>query len=354
MANKPTLVWECPFVNPVAEPAKNVLDAIGNTPLIQLGRYLDIANIKLFAKLESGNPGGSAKDRPAHEMIRQAIERGEINANTTIIESSSGNMGIGLAQACRYYGMRFICVVDPRAQTQNIAIMKALGAEIDRVDQPLEGDFLSARLARVCYLLETTADSYWPNQYSNPANPFSHCNGTIREIDQALGGKLDYLFVATSSTGAAQGCRNYLRSMNRATQVVAVDSEGSVLFGGTAGPRQIPGLGAGRVPPLARNQTFDHIARVRDLDCVVGCRRTADREAMLVGGSAGGVLETVRRMQHQLEHKTCVAILHDSGTRYLETIFNDDWVANELGCDSENLRRLAGIPNVTEKKAVMS
>ncbi|WP_442509276.1 2,3-diaminopropionate biosynthesis protein SbnA [Novipirellula sp. SH528] len=344
---------ESPFVCTVVPPAKNVLDAIGNTPLIQLSRYLDVADVTLFAKLEASNPGGSAKDRPAHEMIRQAIERGEIDHNTTVIESSSGNMGIGLAQVCRYYGMRFICVVDPRAQHQNIEIMQALGAEIDLVDQPLEGDFLAARLARVCYLLETTPDSYWPNQYSNPANPLSHRIGTVREIDEALGGHLDYLFVATSSTGAAQGCRDFLRSMNRSTQVVAVDSAGSVLFGGTAGTRMIPGLGAGRVPPLARNQTFDHIARVSDLDCVVGCRRMAHREAMLVGGSAGGVLETVRRMQDQLSGKACAAILHDSGTRYLQTIFNDEWVTDRLGCDPETIRQRAGITNAMEKKAVM-
>lgn len=156
--------------------------------------------------------------------------------------------------------------------------------------------------------------------------------GTVREIDEALEGDFDYLFVATSSTGTAQGCRDYLRAQQRDVKVVAVDSLGSVLFGGSAGPRKIPGLGAGKLPKLAAGQSFDAVVRVSDLDCVVGCRRMAYREAMLVGGSAGGVLETVRRMQEKLAGKRCVAVLHDSGTRYLETVFNDDWVQESLQC----------------------
>lgn len=324
------------------EIAQGVLEAIGATPLVQLTRYLDRSDIKLYAKLESHNPGGSAKDRPALQMLREAIESGKVNGATTIIESSSGNMGIGLAQACRYYGLRFVCVVDPRAQAQNLSIIRALGGETELVAKPLEGDFLAARLARVSQLLETIPNSYWPNQYANTENPKAHELGTVREIDDALAGKVDYLFVATSSTGTIQGCRNYLRARGRKTQVVAVDACGSVLFGGTAGRRMIPGLGAGREPALARHQSFQHVHRVTDLDCVVGCRRAAAKEAMLVGGSSGGVLEAIRSAQDPLAGKTCVAILHDSGTRYLDTVFNDQWVQQELGVSTKDLARMVG------------
>ena len=123
----------------------------------------------------------------------------------------------------------------------------------------------------------------------------------------------------------------------RVVKVVAVDAVGSVLFGGKPGRRKIPGLGAGREPSLARNQTFDRIIRVTDLDCVVGCRRAAQREAVLVGGSAGGVLETVRSLQDRLAGSRCAAILHDSGTRYLDTVFDDQWVATVVGASPHEI-----------------
>ncbi len=317
-----------------------IMAAVGNTPLVRLSRYLENPAVQLYAKLECCNPGGSAKDRPAYEMIKAGLEAGQIDATSTIVESSSGNMGIGLAQACGFFGLKLICVVDPRTQAQNIQIMQALGAEVQMVERPVEDDFLQARLNRVCWLLETIEGSYWPNQYANEHNPRSHELGTIREIDDELNGEIDFLFVATSSTGTARGCQDYLRRHGRRTQVVAVDAVGSVLFGGEPGPRHIPGLGTGRVPKLARGQTFDITHRVTDLDCVVECRRLARREAILAGGSAGGVLATIRAMQEQLTGKTCVTILHDSGTRYLDTVFNDEWVESTLGCSSAELQSL--------------
>jgi len=320
-----------------ADVPDGILGAIGDTPLVSLRKYLDKGSVRLWAKLESANPGGSAKDRPAAEMIQRAFAAKEITHSTTIIESSSGNMGVGLAQACRYHGLRFICVVDPNAQALNVAIMKALGAEIELVAKPVNGDFLSARLARVRSLAASIPGSYWPNQYANRRNPKSHEFGTIREIDEKLHGDIDYLFVATSSTGTAQGCRDYLRKRGRKTKVVAVDAHGSVLFGGVSGQRKIPGLGAGREPRLAQQQKFDLVRRVSDIECVVGCRRAAHREAMLVGGSAGGVLEVVFAMQRELVGQTCVAILHDSGVRYMDTVFNDAWVEQELGASIEQV-----------------
>lgn len=331
--------------------ADGVLELIGRTPLVRLRRYLDDPNVELFAKLEAFNPGGSAKDRPALRMLKRAWNSGRIDRRSTIVESSSGNMGIGLAQACGYYGLRFICVVDPHAQPQNIAIMRALGASIEQVEQPIDGSYLAARLERVRRLVAETPNAFWPNQYANRENPRSHRLGTIREIDRSLDGQLDYLFVATSSTGTAQGCRDYLREEGRRTVVVAVDAVGSVLFGGVPGDRQIPGLGAGREPQLARRQTFDQVHRVSDVDCVVGCRRAAQREAMLVGGSAGGVLEVVRSMQKELRGSRCAAILHDSGARYMDTVFNDDWVASALKVSPAELQRLVETERSAASKA---
>ncbi|MEW4563178.1 2,3-diaminopropionate biosynthesis protein SbnA [Bremerella sp. JC770] len=318
----------------------SILSAIGSTPLVELKRHINLAGGRLYAKLEGFNPGGSAKDRPARAIIESAMAAGLIAPGTTIIESTSGNMGIGLAQVCRYYDLPLICVVDPRIQPQNMAILKAYGAQVDMVSQPLRGDYLRARLARVCHLLATTPNSFWPNQYANPENPRAHRTGTIDEIDQQLQGDYDYVFVAVSSTGTLQGCQQFLQSHGRRAQLVAVDAVGSVLFGGSPGRRLIPGLGAGQVPPLARDGVQADVLRVSDAQCVVECRRLAHREAILVGGSAGGVLSAIRARSNQLTGKTVVAILHDSGTRYLDTVFNDEWVETNLGLSAEELASL--------------
>tara|TARA_R110002095_G_scaffold85086_4_gene74001 strand:- start:3888 stop:5012 length:1125 start_codon:yes stop_codon:yes gene_type:complete len=319
-------------------PKEGILDTIGSTPLICLRRYLGTVDVPLYAKLEAFNPGGSAKDRPARAMIEDALRSGTIDKNTTIIESTSGNMGVGLAQACCYFSLPLICVVDPNAQAQNIDIMEAYGAVIERVTRPLQGAFLNARIARVLELVNQIPDVFWPNQYANIKNPLAHENGTIQELDTALNGEIDYLFVATSSTSTARGCRDYLKKRGRETKVIAVDAAGSVLFGGLAGRRRIPELGTGHVSALAAGQEFDDVKRVSDLDCVVGCRRGVKYEAILVGGSAGGVLEAIRSMISELRTKVCAAILHDSGTRYLDTIYSDHWVERELDCSSEELQ----------------
>ncbi|MEQ3634780.1 MAG: 2,3-diaminopropionate biosynthesis protein SbnA [Thalassolituus sp.] len=325
--------------------ADNVLGLIGNTPMVRLSRYLDQEDVNLIAKIEALNPGGSAKDRPARHMIECALADGRLKAGDTVVESSSGNIGIGLAQVCAIYKLRFICVVDPNAQTQNVAIIRALGGQIELVSHAPDGDFLTARLDRVAALLDADPRLFWPNQYTNLDNPASHELGTIAEIDAALDGEIDVLFVACSSTGTARGCRDYLRRMGRATKIISVDAMGSVLFNGTAGSRKISGMGAGRIPELAIGQEFDDLVRVSDITCVAGCRRAVAREGLLVGGSGGGVLEAVRSMQGELAGQTVVAIIHDSGSRYLGTVFDPDWVERELGVCESDLLVLAGLAN---------
>ena len=335
---------------PVPGPVDGVLGAIGNTPLIRLSRFLDRDDIELYAKIECLNPGGSMKDRPAAQMLRNAIETGRVGADTLVVESSSGNMGIGLAQACRFYGLRFRCVIDPRTEDHNVKILRAYGAEIELVSEPdpETGDLLTARLRRVREIVASERNAYWPNQYANHNNPLAHEVGTMREIDEALSGAIDVLFVATSSTGTARGCAEYLRAHNRDTSVVAVDAFGSVLFGGRSHPRQIPGLGAGIVPPLAKSRRYDDVVRVTALDCVIGCRRLVAREGILVGGSAGGVVNAIRRCAPALAPGTrCVAILADSGTRYLDSVYSDDWVNAELNCSPEQLNRAVDAPDPT-------
>ncbi len=313
-----------------------VLAAIGDTPLVALHRYLDRSDVHVWAKLEAANPGGSAKDRPAARMIRDALELGVITTDTTVIESSSGNMGVGLAQACRYHGLRLICVVDARAHDTNVRVMRALGAEVRIVYEPdsATGDLLAARLNLVAELLEGTPDSYWPDQYGNASNSAAHAEGTMREIDEAL----DYLFVATSTAGTLRGCCDYLRARERATQLVAVDAIGSALFGGVRGPRRLPGFGAGIATDLSEGAWFDRLVRVSDLDCVVGCRRLVEREAILAGASSGAVVIALEAVASTMESGSrCAAVLPDGGTGYLGTVYDNRWVERELGCSSRQL-----------------
>lgn len=310
---------------------------------MELRRYLSDSDARVWAKLEAANPGGSAKDRPAARMIGDAIAEGLIEPGGTVIESSSGNMGVGLAQACRYHGLSLICVVDSRAHGTNLGTMRALGADVRLVTDPdpETGDLLTARLNLVRELVDRTPGAFWPDQYGNRSNPAAHTLGTMREIDEALDGDLDYLIVATSTTGTLRGCRDYLRDRERRTQVVAVDAVGSSLFGGKPGPRRIPGLGAGFETPLSRSEDHDILVRVDDLHCVVGCRRLVEREAIFAGGSSGGValaLETVAPLM--APGSRCALILPDGGAGYLDSAYDDEWVSEQLGAAPDDLRAM--------------
>lgn len=311
---------------------EGILSAIGDTPLVRLNHVPGIS-FRLYAKLEALNPGGSIKDRTAVSIIKHAFETGKIGPDTVVIESSSGNMGIGLAQACAFYGLRFICVVDPKTTAANINILRAYRAEIDLVStpDPKTGEFLQARIERVQSLCDTVPNSFWPDQYSNPYNPHAH-RQTANEIIEALNGDVDFIFCATSTCGTMRGCAEYLRSRGLKTKIIAVDAVGSVIFGGEKAKRLIPGHGAAIVPPLFREELADDLVQVTDLDCVVGCHRLVMQEGILAGGSSGGVFSAVEHYRPYIpKDATCVLIFPDRGERYLDTIFSDSWVEEHFG-----------------------
>lgn len=313
----------------------SILSVIGNTPMIRLNRVFQNIHFSLFAKLEGLNPGGSIKDRAALSLIKHGIQTGDIDWDTVIIESSSGNMGIGLAQACMFFRLRFICVVDKKTTQQNIAILKAYGAEIDIVSKPdpITGEFLPARIERVKEILKLHKNSFWTNQYANEFNSIAH-HQTMHEIVASLEGKVDYLFCATSTCGTLRGCMEYVRKNNLSTKIYAVDALGSVIFGNKKGKRLIPGHGAGIIHSLYNPDLAEECIYVSDLDCVIGCRRLVREEAILVGGSSGGVLIAIDKIKHRIpKESNCVAIFPDRGERYLNTIYSDIWVKENLGKD---------------------
>ncbi|WP_138754986.1 2,3-diaminopropionate biosynthesis protein SbnA [Paenibacillus sinopodophylli] len=315
----------------------SLLSIIGNTPLVQLNKlFANNRGIKIYAKLELLNPGGSAKDRSAARIIQKAWEEGLIGPGSVIIESSSGNMAISLAAICSYLDMTFISVIDPKTTQQNIRIMRTYGAKVELVTEADSetGEFLPARLNRVKQLLANIPGSYWPNQYANENNYLSHYEGTMREVMEELG-HVDYIVGGVSTCGTMLGCAQYVRDYKLPTQIVAVDAAGSVILGGMNGNRKFPGLGAGIVPPFGQSKFMDRAIKVADCDMVAGCRMLVAKESILAGPSSGAVIHAMRSIENELpDEAVCVVIIHDRGERYMDTVYNEEWVERQFGAAS--------------------
>lgn len=312
-----------------------LLGTIGHTPLVPLRRLFQSASFQVYGKLEMMNPGGSSKDRPALFIMQEAIRVGEVDAGTTVIESSSGNMAVSLAMICRYLGLRFICVVDPRTTDTHLRLIRSLGGVIELVAQPdpVSGDYLPARIARVKQLQQEIENVYWTNQYSNPNNYLAHYHSTMPEIVGALP-HIDYLFCGVSSCGTIRGCSERIRELGLSTRIIAVDAVGSVIFGGHRGKRQFPGLGAAVAPSINRPDLIDGIAYATEWKCVETCRELVHTESILAGASSGGVLSAIRAMEAEIpQGAVCVAILPDRGDRYMDTVYNDEWVGRYITAD---------------------
>jgi cysteine synthase A len=314
---------------------------IGKTPLVCLKRAID-RPFNLYGKMEGLNPSGSIKDRPALEIIRCGIDSGIIHEKTVVLESSSGNMGLSLAQICRYLGLRFICVTDPKVTPQNLRLLQTYGAEVEVVMEPdpVTKDFLQARINRVREICESLQGAFWVNQYSNLLNAQAHYR-TMEEILNTLNGRVDYLFCAASSCGTLRGCAEYLKSNKLSTKIWGVDAEGSVIFGGLPGKRLIAGHGAGIKPSLYTDSLAERCIKVSDWDCIVGCRRLLQREGLLLGGSSGAAFMAVDQVREEIPpNSNCVVIFPDRGERYLDTVFNDEWVEKHWPGGSQELKKL--------------
>ena len=310
--------------------SNNIMDAIGNTPLVRLNRIIN-GQRQVFAKLEGSNPAGSMKDRTSHLIISELIRKGIISRGGTIIESSSGNMAAGLAQACLFYGLHLMVVVDPNLNPQTHKLLKTYGAEIVMVHEPHPtGGFLAARLEKVKDLLATVPNSLWSNQYGNPNNPKAH-HATMSEIMAALHNNLDYLFIATSTCGTLMGCADYIEKNGFRTKLIAVDAVGSVLFGDKAGKRKIPGHGAGVPSKFLDTSKLYDVVHVSDMECIKGCWKLLKEEAILSGGSSGGIISAYLKYARYIsKDSTAVLLLPDKGERYLDTVYNSDWVRENI------------------------
>lgn len=308
---------------------ESVASCVGQTPLVRLGRLFPQAGLDIIAKLEFLNPGGSVKDRPARFIVEKGLQDGTISTRTHLIESTSGNLGIALAMMARVYKLSFTCVVDPKISPTNLQILRQLGADIDMVKEvDDQGGYLKTRIRRVQELVKTIPHSLWINQYANQLNWQAHYNGIGGEILANLDGGLDCVVIAVSTTGTILGVTRRLREKFPNLRVIAVDAVGSVIFGAPPGPRELPGIGSSRVPELLNKAEIDEIIYVDDWESMQGCRDLVTHEGIFAGGSSGSVVAAIKKLLPTFPKPYRVLTLFpDRGERYLDLVYNDDWVA---------------------------
>jgi 2,3-diaminopropionate biosynthesis protein SbnA len=299
--------------------------------------YVDLLQVlghSLFLKCEGFNFAGSIKLKAAAGMIDAAERDGSLTPESIIVESSSGNLGVALSMIAASKGYRFVCVTDARCNLTTRRIIEALGSHVHIVVDPTpDGGLLGARLDYLRALCAADPHYVWLNQYTNPDAWQAHYRTTAPAIVRQFP-RLDVLFVGAGTTGTLMGCARWFREWRRPVHIVAVDSVGSVSFGGPAAQRMIPGLGMGIRPPLLDESFVDEVVLVEEVDTVRACHRLA-RAGFLFGGSTGTVVSAATEWleRNDGDGLTAVAIAPDLGERYLDTVYQSNWLAGIYGED---------------------
>ncbi|MGW4304233.1 2,3-diaminopropionate biosynthesis protein SbnA [Streptomyces sp. NPDC004646] len=297
--------------------------------------FVDLTSVvdhPLYLKCEGFNFAGSIKLKAANEMVESAERDGILKPDSVIVESSSGNLGVALSMIAASKGYRFLCVTDSRCNLSTRLLMEALGSRVHIVaDLDENGGFLGTRLEYVRSLCASDDRYVWLSQYTNPGNWQAHYRTTAPQIARHFP-RLDVLFVGTGTAGTLMGCARYFRQWHRPVRIVAVDSVGSVAFGGEPGRRMIPGLGMSMRPPLLDESYVNEVIRVEEADTIRACHRMA-RRGFLFGGSTGTVVSgaTEWLARHGNPDITAVAIAPDLGERYLDTIYQTNWLEDLYG-----------------------
>lgn len=297
---------------------RSLLETIGNTPLVTLGRFND-GQAEILAKAEYFNPGGSVKDRVGLAMIEAAEREGRLKPGALIIEPTSGNTGIGLALAAALKGYRLILTMPETMSVERRRLLAAYGAELV-LTPGVEG--MAGAIRRAEALRDEHPGSLIPQQFENPANPAAHRATTAKEILRDTGGRVDVFVSAVGTGGTLTGTALGLREALPDLEVVAVEpDESPVLSGGKAGPHRIQGIGAGFVPAILRTDLITRIVRVTSDDAGAAAREVAKTDGLLVGISAGAALHAARLLSREAAYagKRIVVMLPDGGDRYLST-----------------------------------
>ena len=302
----------------------NVLELIGNTPLVRVSKVLDGAKGDLVLKLESRNPLNSVKDRIAFSMIEDAEKRGLLKKGSVIVEPTSGNTGIGLAYIAAFKGYRCILTMPESMSIERRKLLKAFGAELVLTPAP-QG--MKGAVEKAKELLESTPQSFMPQQFENPANPEIHRKTTAEEIWKDTDGTVDFLVAGVGTGGTITGVAEFIKKRKPGFKVVAVEpAKSPLLSGGTHSPHKIQGIGAGFIPAVLRRELIDEVIKVEEEDAGRTARRLAKEEGLLVGISSGAAawagIQIARRPENA--GKLIVVIIPDSGERYLSTWLFED------------------------------
>ena len=305
----------------MAKIAKQLTELIGHTPLLELTNYEKALGLeaKIIAKLEYFNPLGSVKDRVAAAMIEQGIKDGKINQDTIIIEPTSGNTGIGLAFVAASKGLHLILIMPDTMSVERRKIVTALGTEI-KLTPGREG--MKGAIDEAQRLKEHYGNAFIPQQFENQANPDIHRATTAQEIWEDTDGKIDILVAGVGTGGTITGTGAYLKGKNPDIRIVAVEpSDSPVLSGGVPGPHGLQGIGAGFVPDILDTEIYDEIVKVETPDAYAASRKLAFSQGILTGISSGAALHAAMVLAKRQENqgKTIVAVLPDTGERYLST-----------------------------------
>ena len=300
---------------------ENITKLIGKTPLVYLNSIKEKPQLQanLIAKLESLNPGGSLKDRVALRILKSALEHKLINKNTTIIEPTSGNTGIALALVCASLGLKLVIVMPDSMSLERRSLLKAYGAKLVLTQGALG---MVGAIDKAKELLAKTKNAFMPSQFDNLQNVNSHYLTTAKELYQDTYGKIDVFLAGVGTGGTISGVGKFLKERNQNIEVIAIEPTGApILTRGLTGPHKIQGIGAGFIPKILNQESFDRVIDVTDADAIEATQKLALYEGILAGIATGAVLHVAMKLASKKEYagKNITFLVSDTGERYLST-----------------------------------
>lgn len=319
--------------------AKNILETIGNTPLVKLNTITKEVKGLVLAKIESFNPGNSVKDRMALKMIEDAEADGRLKPGGTIVEGTSGNTGMGLALAAIVKGYKLICVSTDKQSKEKFDVLRAVGAEVIVCPTDVTPDDPRSYYSTSKRIGEETPNAWYVNQYDNPSNAQAHYEQTGPEIWKQTEGKITHFVVGVGTGGTISGVAKYLKEKNPAIKIWGIDTYGSVfkkyhetgIFDeNEIYPYITEGIGEDILPANVDFSLIDHFEKVTDKDAAVYTRRLAREEGIFAGNSCGAAIKGLLQLKNHFdEDDVVVVLLHDSGSRYIGKMYNDIWMKEQ-------------------------